>query len=311
MPMAKEIKLRKGLDIRLKGVANPVKKKPTTQKVFAVVPDDFYGIKPKVTVHEGDKVLVGDALFVSKQNEELKVVSPVSGVIERINRGERRKVLSIEIASDGKQEAKDFGKKSVKDMDAASVKAFLLETGMFAFMKMRPYDVTAVPTDEPKAIFVSAFSKMPLSADFSFVVKGQETCFLKGLEALSKIAKVYLGISPEQKGLFDSVSKDVEVTIFDGPNPSGNVGVQINHLSPVNKGEVVWTIGAEEVIFIGRVVLTGKVDLTRTIAVAGSEVKEPVYVDTPIGIAVKDLLAGNMKRMRQMLQRISTMSLRQ
>ena len=296
MPMAKEIKLRKGLDIRLKGVANLVKKKPTTQKVFAVVPDDFYGIKPKVTVHEGDKVLVGDALFVSKQNEELKVVSPVSGVIERINRGERRKVLSIEIASDGKQEDKDFGKKSVQDMDAASVKAFLLETGMFAFMKMRPYDVTAVPTDEPKAIFVSAFSKMPLSADFSFVVKGQETCFLKGLEALSKIAKVYLGISPEQKGLFDSVSKDVEVTIFDGPNPSGNVGVQINHLSPVNKGEVVWTIGAEEVIFIGRVVLTGKVDLTRTIAVAGSEVKEPVYVDTPIGIAVKDLLAGNLKK---------------
>lgn len=296
MPMAKEIKLRKGLDIRLKGVANPVKKKPTTQKVFAVVPDDFYGIKPKVTVHEGDKVLVGDALFVSKQNEELKVVSPVSGVIERINRGERRKVLSIEIASDGKQEAKDFGKKSVQEMDAASVKAFLLETGMFAFMKMRPYDVTAVPTDEPKAIFVSAFSKMPLSTDFSFVVKGQETCFLKGLEALSKIAKVYLGISPEQKGLFDSVSKDVEVTIFDGPNPSGNVGVQINHLSPVNKGEVVWTIGAEEVIFIGRVVLTGKVDLTRTIAVAGSEVKEPVYVDTPIGIAVKDLLAGNLKK---------------
>ena len=127
-------------------------------------------------------------------------------------------------------------------------------------------------------------------------MKGQETCFLKGLEALSKIAKVYLGISPEQKGLFDSVSKDVEVTIFDGPNPSGNVGVQINHLSPVNKGEVVWTIGAEEVIFIGRVVLTGKVDLTRTIAVAGSEGKEPVYVDTPIGIAVKDLLAGNLKK---------------
>jgi Na+-transporting NADH:ubiquinone oxidoreductase subunit A len=290
--MAKEIKLRRGLDINLKGSANETKKIPASGETFAVCPDDFYGFKPKVIVHEGDEIKVGEPLFVNKQQEELKVVSPVSGKVVRILRGERRKVLSIEMASDGKFEAHCLDVKRPDEMDGAAVKALLLESGLFAFIKMRPYDITAIPSDTPKAIFISAFSKMPLSADFSFVVKGQEQDFLTGISALAKMAKVYIGICPEQEGADFTKTENAEVTIFDGPNPSGNVGVQINHLLPVNKGEVVWTIGAEEVIFIGRLFHLGHVDFTRTIALAGSEVEEPCYYEMCVGAPLATILTN-------------------
>lgn len=294
--MAKEFKLRKGLNINLKGVAEKTLRKLSDVETYAVCPDDFYGFKPKVVVHEGDAVKAGDVLFQSKQNEELKVVSPISGTVLHVNRGELRKVMSIEIQSDGKGESKNFDVKPLASMNEEEVKALLLESGLFAFLKMRPYDITAVPTDTPKGIFVSAFSKMPLAADFSFVVKGKEDDFKVGIQALGKLAKVYLGIRPDQKD--DAFVKDVdaEISVFDGPNPSGNVGVQINHVNPVNKGEVVWTLGAEEVIFIGRLFNKGKVDLTRTIAVAGSQVESPAYVNAVIGTPIKALLENNLKK---------------
>ena len=287
--------MRKGLDIRLQGEADLVKKETVEGKSYAIVPDDFYGLKPKVAVHEGDTVKAGDVLFTDKQDERLKVVSPVSGTVAHINRGERRKVLGIEIKPDGKNEAKDFGVKSPSGMSPDEVLAHLLETGMFAFIKSRPYDITAAPGDKPKAIFISAFSKMPLAADFNFVVKGQEAMFLTGIEALSRLAKVYLNISPDEVGAAFTKTDHAEVTVFNGPNPSGCVGVQINRLSPINKGETVWTVGAEEVIFIGRVFKQGKIDLTRTIAVAGSEIARPSYVSARVGTALSDLLAGNLK----------------
>lgn len=288
--MAKAIYLHKGLDINLKGCANLTKKSPAPSSTYAICPDDFYGFKPKLAIKEGDEVKAGDALFMSKLQEDLKVVSPVSGTVAHIIRGERRKVLSIEISSNGKDEAREFKVKSIREMSGEDVKALLLESGLFAFMRMRPYDITAIPTDKPKAIFVSAFNKMPLSADFSFVVKGQEQEFLAGIEALAKMNKVYLNISAEQEDEAFAKTSHAEVTVFNGPNPSGNVGVQINHLLPVNKGEVVWTIGAEEVIFIGRLLLTGRVDLKRTIAVAGSEITEPRYCETIIGAPIASLL---------------------
>ena len=146
----------------------------------------------------------------------------------------------------------------------------LLESGLFAFFMQRPYDVVASPADKPKAIFVSAFSKMPLAADFSFVVKGHEGAFKSGLNLLSKLAKVHLGICPEQEGASFIPTKNVEVSVFSGPNPAGNVGVQINHVSPVNKGEVVWTLDPNVVVMIGHLLEAGHVDLTRRVAVAGS-----------------------------------------
>lgn len=284
--MINRIKLRKGLDIALQGVAVEQTSKLPVAGIYAISPDDFPGFKPKVTVAEGDEIKVGDPLFVNKDNPALKVVSPVSGKVSLVNRGERRKVINIQVEADGNQTSRDF---SVDTSSAESIKALLLESGLFAFIKQRPFDITASAEDSPKAIFISTFSKMPLAADFSYVIKGQEKDFSKGIETLAKIAPVNVGIAPQQESLFTEIEKFAQVTIFDGPCPSSNVGIQINHISPINKGEIVWTLGAEEVIFIGRLVNTSKVDLTRTIALAGSKVATPQYFTTPIGTSLSAL----------------------
>lgn len=283
--MSKLIKLRKGLDVNLKGKAALETVSVKCPGEYALVPDDFTGMKPKVVVNEGDTVLAGDALFVDKKHPEVKFVSPVSGTVTLVERGDRRKLLSVRVKSDGKQQSREFDVKG-------DIKAVLMESGMFAFFRQRPYDVVANPEDKPKAIFVSAFNSMPLSQDFSYVVKGQEEEFKAGIKALSAIAKVNLGISVAQSKTFLNDVPNCEVTVFDGPAPAGNVGVQINHVDPINKGEVVWTIGAEEVIFVGRLMKTGRVDLTRTIAVAGSEVKKPAYATIKVGQKLDTLLQG-------------------
>ena len=282
--MANVIKLRKGLDVNLKGKANLETMQTKVEGQYALVPDDFCGMKPKVVVKEGDAVKVGDALFVDKSHPEVKFVSPVSGTVALVERGERRKVMSVRVDADGKQTAASFTEKEPLKL--------LLESGLFGFFRMRPYDVVANPEDKPKAIFVSAFNSMPLAADFEYVLQGQEKEWQAGLSLLAKIAKVNLGICKQQKAQALTAAKDCTITVFDGPAPAGNVGVQINHVDPINKGEVVWTLGAEEVIFIGRLVLTGKVDFTRTIAVAGSEVKAPKYAKTLVGQPIKSILAG-------------------
>ena len=282
--MAKVIKLRKGLDVKLKGTASLETANVSCPGEYALVPDDFVGVKPKVVVKEGDSVKAGDALFVDKLHPEVKFVSPVSGTVSLVERGDRRKLLSIRVKADKEQVAREFDVKN-------DVKALLMESGLFAFFRSRPYDVVANPDDKPKAIFVTAFNSMPLSQDFAYVVKGQEQDFQAGITALSKLARVELGISKAETMLADV--KDCQVTIYDGPAPAGNVGVQINHTSPINKGEVVWTLSGEEVLFIGRLLRTGKVDLTRTIALAGSEVKAPKYYKVKVGQQLTTLLSGN------------------
>lgn len=286
--MAKVIKLRKGLDINLKGKAAEETASVNCPGEYALVPDDFTGLKPKVVVKEGDAVKVGDALFVDKLHPEVKFVSPVSGTVSLVERGDRRKLLSVRVKSDSKQEAREFNRQG-------DVKALLLESGLFGFFRQRPYVVVANPEDAPKGIFVSSFNSMPLSQNFEYVLKGQEADFQAGITALSKIAKVYLGVSAKQTSTALTACKDCEVTVFDGPAPAGNVGVQINHVSPINKGEVAWTIGAEEVIFIGRLMNTGKVDLTRTVALAGSEVKAPKYYKMLVGQKLNTLLNGTIE----------------
>ena len=283
--MSKLIKLRKGLDVNLKGKAALETVSVKCPGEYALVPDDFTGMKPKVVVNEGDTVLAGDALFVDKKHPEVKFVSPVSGTVTLVERGDRRKLLSVRVKSDGNQQSREFDVKG-------DIKAVLMESGLFDFFRQRPYDVVANPEDKPKAIFVSAFNSMPLSQDFSYVVKGQKEEFKAGIKALSAIAKVNLGINVAQSKTFLNDVPNCEVTVFDGPAPAGNVGVQINHVDPINKGEVVWTIGAEEVIFVGRLMKTGRVDLTRTIAVAGSEVKKPAYANVKVGQKLDTLLQG-------------------
>ncbi|MBP3214519.1 MAG: Na(+)-translocating NADH-quinone reductase subunit A [Bacteroidaceae bacterium] len=290
--MANVIKLKKGLDINLKGKAAAKVSAANASKVYGLVPDAFWGMKPKVVVKEGDEVKAGDALFVNKLHPEMKFVSPIAGKVILVERGDRRKVLSVQVEAAAQQQYVDFGKKQVDSLNADQVKAALLESGLFGYFIQRPYAIVANPDDTPKAIFISAFSDMPLAADTNVTLKGQEADFQTGIDALAKLAKVYVGVKT------DSIVKNVKnatVTEFKGKCPAGNVGVQINHIAPINKGEVVWTIGAEEVVFIGRLFNKGIVDLTRTIAVAGSEIKEPQYKTVLVGAKIGDIVAGEVK----------------
>ena len=303
--MANVIKLHKGLNINLKGKPAQEFINVKQPDIYALVPDDFHGVTPKVVVKEQEYVTAGGALFVDKNHPEVKFVSPVSGVVTCVERGARRKVLSISVAAAKEQDYEEFGKKEVSALTGEQVKAALMEAGLFAFFVQRPYAITADPTATPKGIFVSAFDTNPLAADFEFVLKGQEKDFQTGLDALAKMAKTYLSISAEQKSAALTGAKNVTVTVFDGPNPAGNVGVQINHISPINKGETVWTLGAEEVIFIGRLFNTGRVDFTRTVALTGSEVKKPAYCKLKVGAQLTDLFQEQVNKTGKNLRYIN------
>jgi Na+-transporting NADH:ubiquinone oxidoreductase subunit A len=248
-----------------------------------------------LAVHEGDCVKAGDALFVNKLCPDVRFASPVSGQVTAIVRGDRRKVLCVKVKADDSQQFVDFGKKDVNSLDAETVKKSLLEAGLFGYINQLPYAVSTTPDTMPKAIFVSALRDKPLAGDFEIELRGNESAFQAGLSALSKIAKVYLGIGTKQSASALVNAKDVEVNVFDGPCPAGNVGVQINHISPVNKGEVVWTVDPSAVIFFGRLFLDGKVDLRKKIAVAGNEVNEPGYTEVLVGTPIKNILDGNLK----------------
>ncbi|MCF0203061.1 MAG: Na(+)-translocating NADH-quinone reductase subunit A [Bacteroidaceae bacterium] len=293
--MTQYIKLSKGLNIALKGKAQKSVKDVALGEDFAVVPAAFEGLVPKILVKAGDKVLAGDALYESKHCPSLKVVSPVSGTVSEVVRGERRKVLLVKISADKEQKQKDFGKKDIEKMSAGDIVELLSESGMMAFVNQLPYDtVVCDPSVTPKAIFVSAFRDMPLEAEAEVEFAGEDAAFKAGINALARIATTYVGICPGQEGQPFTQGLNAEVAVFSGKCPAGNVSVQVNHLDPVNKGEVVWTVDPMAVIFIGRLVTTGKADFSRRIAVAGSEMKSPCYVKTIIGQSLKAVLDGQL-----------------
>lgn len=292
--MANVIKLHKGLNINLKGKAKDEKVVIRSSYEFALSPSDFPGIIPRVAVKEGDHILAGEALFYNKNYPEVKYASPVSGIVSAIVRGERRKVLFVKIKADEKQEFHDYGKANPNSLNAEQIKEKLLEAGLFGYINQLPYAVSTLPSTQPKGIFVSALRDMPLAADFEIELNGNEQAFKTGLNALSRIAPVHLGVGAKQTSETLTNVENIDLNVFDGPCPAGNVGVQINHISPINKNEVVWTVDPSAVIFIGRLFLTGKVDLTRTIAIAGSMVKNPAYSEVLVGTRIKELLDGRL-----------------
>jgi len=296
--MVNVIKLRKGLDIHLQGKASEKLIQLKSNGQYALVPDDFEGVTPKVVVKEGDKVKAGDALFVNKQYPDVRFASPVSGTVREVVRGERRKVLCVRVEADQQLEYVDYGKKDVAKLSGQEVIDALLQGGIFGYINQLPYAVSTNPSVMPRAIFVSALRDKPLACDFQYEVKGQEQDFVTGIQALSKIAKTYvgLGIQPDFQSSIRQLGIDqfAELNIFDGKCPAGNVGVQVNHVAPVNKGEVVWTIGDPTVVlFIGRLLNTGKVNLTRRVALCGSEVNTPCHVDMLVGEELSTLLSNS------------------
>ncbi len=282
-----QIELKRGLDIPLDGEAVRTIGSVRRPKVFHIVPSHFEGITPKLNVKEGDTVLAGGVVFHDKKFEQMNFTSPVSGKVVAIVRGERRKVLSIDIESEETIRYESF---DVKE----DLRSLLLKSGLWCLIKQRPYDCIALPNKEPKAIFISSFDTAPLAPDYNFVLNGQSNQLQCAISALKTIAPVYVGLDKkaDSSSMFKNL-KDCTLYEVKGVHPAGNVSVQINHVSPVNKGETVWTINVQDAVLIGRLLTEGKVDMHKIVALTGPMVREAQYYNVLPGISVKELLQGN------------------
>jgi Na+-transporting NADH:ubiquinone oxidoreductase subunit A len=273
-----------------------VKAKPV--EYFSLKPSDFLGITPKLVVEEGDEVLAGDAVFYCKENENIKGTAPVSGIVHKIVRGERRKLENIIIHYNGKEEYKNFGKINPEDATKEDIKVILQESGLWLSIKERPYNIVVTEDKEPRDIFISAFDTSPLAPDIDFLVSEFSKEFSTGIAALKKFTNgsIHVNVNGEYNvSPVYSSCKDITINNFTGPHPSGCVGVQINHISPINKGETVWTIDPQHVIMIGRLFLKGHIDMTKLIALTGSEVKMRKYIKTISGTTVERFLEDNIE----------------
>lgn len=294
--MSRTIKLRKGLDIKLIGEADKVKSQIDTSSTFAIKPPDFHGLIPKMAVKAGEKVKAGTVIFFDKYNEAVKIVSPIAGEVAEIVRGEKRRILEVLITPDSENSFENFEKKDAATMSGDQVKEHMLNSGLWPFVKMRPLDVIAKSTDKPKAIFVSAFDSSPLAPDYDFMMHGEDKSFQAGITALGKLTEGTVHLTTRGNSnadvVFTSVS-GVQQNKIIGKHPIGNVGTQIHHIDPVNKGEVVWTVNAQDVAIIGRTFLEGKFDASKVIAITGSEVKNPKYIKTIIGSSIAKMIEDN------------------
>ena len=282
------IKIKKGIDIHLVGEAKKEVRKYEPQ-LFALKPQDFIGVVPKLHVAEGDEVKVGTVLFHDKKNEGIFFTSPVSGKVKAIVRGEKRVILQVVIESDGKYESIDFGKAEPSKLSRNEVIEKLVQSGTWTMLRQRPYSTIANPQDEPKCIAVSLFDTAPMAPDNNFIIKDQMTAIKAGVEALAKLTKGMVYLNVNSSGIKQALAslnfsaKNISINEFEGPHPAGNISTQLNVLSPINKGEIVWYTYAQNLIAIGNLFINGIYDSNRVVAFTGSEVKEPMYYSTRIG----------------------------
>ena len=289
--MSKNIKLCKGLDIKLVGKAEARLENAPMAKSYAVSPLDYENVTPKLLVKVGDKVEAGSALFFDKNNPRILFTSPVSGVVSAINRGEKRKLLNVAIEPDAAQVYKQLTVVDVAKAERSAVVEMLLESGLWTRIVERPYGVIANPDATPKAIFVSAFDSAPLAPDYNFILKEEKAAIEAGMAVLARLTdgKVHLSARKGDEGFMAEV-KGVEYHTFSGKHPVGNVGVQIHHIDRIAKGDIVWTVNIQDVAMIGRLVMGGKLDMSKTIAVAGSEAQAPCYKRIIAGAAVESIV---------------------
>ena len=295
--MSKSIRIKKGLDIKLKGQAEKVLK-DVDVKLYALKPTDFEGVFPKMLVKVGDKVKAGSGVFFDKYRERIKFTSPVSGTITEVLRGAKRKMLEIRIEADKENVFEDFGKADPSPLTKEQITEKLLESGTWSALLQRPYGIIANPDDNPKAIFISAFDTAPLAPDMDFAVEGRAADFQTGINALAKLTegKIHVNIyEGKTKSDVFTNAKNVEINTFTGPHPAGTVGTQIAHIDPINKGDIVWTIDPQSVIIIGKLFNEGVYNPERVIALAGSEVLKPQYYKILSGASIYSLVKGNVE----------------
>ncbi len=296
--MSKVIKLKKGLDIKLNGEAEKVVQPAGKITRCALKPTDFRALTPKLAVKAGDEVKAGDVLFIDKTHPEIKFTTPLSGTIEAINRGERRKLLEVVVKADAETQYRDFGKAEINKLNRDEVINRLLDSGAWPLIKERPYDIIANPMITPKAIFVSAFDSAPLAPDYEVILNGEEKNLQTGFDCLKKLCNKNINLQLQagtpSTSIFNKLQQ-VDITYFAGPHPSGNAGIQIHHLNPINKGEHVWIVNIQDVAIIGRLFNEGHFDARKIIALTGSEVNKPLYYRSVLGASIADLTDGKLK----------------
>lgn len=291
--MSKVVKIKKGLDIKLKGTAEKVVVQSDRASLYAIKPLDFVGLTPKLCAKPGDPVKIGTPVFFDKYRPSIQFVSPVSGVVKDVVRGERRRILEVVIEANDQQDYEEFSSGNPSEMTPDAVRENLLKSGLWPALVQRPYGVVADPSVEPKAIFISGFDSAPLGPDYDVILKEEEASIAAGIAALQKLTsgKIHLSLEdgyPVSKAF--SNLKGVEYHAFSGPHPAGLVGIQIHHIAPINKGDIYWTINPQHLSLIGKLFLTGKLDPTLVVAVAGSKIIKPRYVKTIMGTCLSPVL---------------------
>lgn len=291
--MSKDIKIKKGLDIKLVGEAEKSTENAILSNTYAIIPDDFHNVVPKLVAREGAKLKAGETIYYDKSNEDVKIVSPVAGEIIEIQRGARRKIETIKIQADKEQVHVEHGKLNA-NAEPEAIKKLLLASGCWVFIKQRPYDIVAKPDRSPKGIFISGYASAPLAADLDYTLQGKEAELQAAVSALAKLTtgKVHISVGKKSDSPLANLN-DAEIHKVSGPHPSGNVGTLINKIDPVNKGEVVWTVNAQDLVIIGELLLTGKFNAERVVAMVGSSVKKPRYFKTKIGAEVATMVYDN------------------
>ncbi|MCQ2340877.1 MAG: Na(+)-translocating NADH-quinone reductase subunit A [Paludibacteraceae bacterium] len=291
-----QIILKRGLDLPIDGKAECTLGSVNRPDIFRIVPDHYAGITPKLDVKVGDKVKAGSPLFHDKTFAQMLFTSPVSGEVAEIVRGDRRKILSINIKADAKIEYIDFKFKVESLKLKEDVRDLLLQSGLWPLIKQRPYACIALPNKEPQAIFISTFCSAPLAPDFEWVLKGQGSMLQTAISALSQIATVYVGIKAGAAATEFRALKDCVLYEVAGAHPAGNVGVQINHIRPMRQGETIWTIGIQDLALIGKFLATGKVDMQKKVALAGPMAYGRQYYNVLPGMPVSAILKANFHR---------------
>jgi len=289
--MSTDIRIKKGLNIKLVGAAEHTTTKAVLSNVYAINLDDFHGITPKMLVKQGAEVKAGEPLFYSKNREDMLFVSPVSGELIEIVRGERRRILSLKILADKTQESVKHKTLDIEKATASDIKTLLLQSGCWPCIKRRPYDIIADPEVTPKAIFVSGYATAPLAADLDYVLQDKKAELQAAVSALGKLTpgKLHVSVGKSSNNPLSTL-QGIELHKVSGPHPSGLVGTLINKVDPINKGETVWTLSPQDLVLIGNFLLTGAFNAERTIALVGSSVKAPKYYTTKIGAEISTFL---------------------
>ncbi len=292
------IKIKKGLNIPLPGAPEQSVSAGREVSSVALLGPDTNDLKPRMLVREGDRVKLGQAIYTDKSNPGVYFTSPGSGTVAAVNRGERRVLQSVVIKLDGNEEV-EFAKYSAEqltDLDGEAVRKNLLESGLWTALRTRPFSKIPAPDAQARALFVTAIDTNPLAADPAVVIKRNPEAFANGLVVLSKLTDgpVYV-CTAVNSGIAAPDGQTFRHAEFSGPHPAGLAGTHIHFLEPVSEQKIVWHIGYQDVIAVGKLFTSGRLPVDLVVSIGGPKVKNPRLIETRLGANTSDLIRGELE----------------